>query len=244
MELWWLNGSVTLPNSVKVAEQSTIESDEETPLNQQLHRLSKLIGRAGISLAILTFVALLVKGALMEKRFEADWLTIAERVLQYFMVAVTLIVVAVPEGLPMSVTLSLAVNMRRMLKTNNLVRKMHACETMGAITVICTDKTGTLTQNQMRVHEMKSYRPESDEILAEGIAANSTAFLDAEGKVIGNPTEGALLLWLRDRGIDYAALREKVSDGGSADLYYRTQIYGYTGRFIARWPLSLCEGRA
>lgn len=193
----------------KVAEQSTIESDEETPLNQQLHRLSKLIGRAGISLAILTFVALLVKGALIENLFEADWLTIAERVLQYFMVAVTLIVVAVPEGLPMSVTLSLAVNMRRMLKTNNLVRKMHACETMGAITVICTDKTGTLTQNQMRVHEMKSYRPESDEILAEGIAANSTAFLDAEGKVIGNPTEGALLLWLRDRGIDYAALREK-----------------------------------
>jgi len=193
----------------KVAEQSTIESDEETPLNQQLHRLSKLIGRAGISLAILTFVALLVKGALMENLFEADWLTIAERVLQYFMVAVTLIVVAVPEGLPMSVTLSLAVNMRRMLKTNNLVRKMHACETMGAITVICTDKTGTLTQNQMRVHEMKSYRPESDEVLAEGIAANSTAFLDTEGKVIGNPTEGALLLWLRDRGIDYAALREK-----------------------------------
>lgn len=193
----------------KVAEQSTIESDEETPLNQQLHRLSKLIGRAGISLAILTFVALVVKGALIENLFEADWLTIAERVLQYFMVAVTLIVVAVPEGLPMSVTLSLAVNMRRMLKTNNLVRKMHACETMGAITVICTDKTGTLTQNQMRVHEMKTYRPESDEILAEGIAANSTAFLDAEGKVIGNPTEGALLLWLRDRGIDYAELRDK-----------------------------------
>lgn len=193
----------------KVAEQSTIESDEETPLNQQLQRLSKLIGRAGITLAIVTFVALLVKGFWVEGLLQADWLTIAERVLQYFMVAVTLIVVAVPEGLPMSVTLSLAVNMRRMLKTNNLVRKMHACETMGAITVICTDKTGTLTQNQMRVHEMKSYRPESDEVLAEGIAANSTAFLDAEGEVIGNPTEGALLLWLRDRGIDYAALREK-----------------------------------
>lgn len=193
----------------KVAEQSTIESDEETPLNQQLQRLSKLIGRAGITLAIVTFVALLVKGFWVEGLLEADWLTIAERVLQYFMVAVTLIVVAVPEGLPMSVTLSLAVNMRRMLKTNNLVRKMHACETMGAITVICTDKTGTLTQNQMRVHEMKTYRPESDEILAEGIAANSTAFLDAEGKVIGNPTEGALLLWLRDRGIDYAELRDK-----------------------------------
>lgn len=193
----------------KVAEQSTLESDEETPLNQQLQRLSKLIGRAGITLAIVTFVALLVKGFWVEGLLEADWLTIAERVLQYFMVAVTLIVVAVPEGLPMSVTLSLAVNMRRMLKTNNLVRKMHACETMGAITVICTDKTGTLTQNQMRVHEMKTYRPESDEILAEGIAANSTAFLDAEGKVIGNPTEGALLLWLRDRGIDYAELRDK-----------------------------------
>ena len=123
----------------KVAEQSTVESEEETPLNLQLGRLSKLIGRAGISLAVLTFVALLVKGFLFGGLLEADWITIAERVLQYFMVAVTLIVVAVPEGLPMSVTLSLAVNMRRMLKTNNLVRKMHACETMGAITVICTD---------------------------------------------------------------------------------------------------------
>ena len=110
------------------------------------------------------------------------------------MVAVTLIVVAVPEGLPMSVTLSLAVNMRRMLRTNNLVRKMHASETMGAITVICTDKTGTLTRNQMRVFETKLYGDTPDAIVDEGIAANSTAFLDADARVIGNPTEGALLL--------------------------------------------------
>ena len=198
----------------KVAEQSTVESEEETPLNLQLGRLSKLIGRAGISLAVLTFVALLVKGFLFGGLLEADWITIAERVLQYFMVAVTLIVVAVPEGLPMSVTLSLAVNMRRMLKTNNLVRKMHACETMGAITVICTDKTGTLTRNEMRVHETKFYQEGIDDLIREGIAANSTAFLDTHGKVIGNPTEGALLLWLRDQGVDYAALRDgaKVVD--------------------------------
>ena len=198
----------------KVAEQSTVESEEETPLNLQLGRLSKLIGRAGISLAVLTFVALLVKGFLFGGLLEADWITIAERVLQYFMVAVTLIVVAVPEGLPMSVTLSLAVNMRRMLKTNNLVRKMHACETMGAITAICTDKTGTLTRNEMRVHETKFYQEGIDDLIREGIAANSTAFLDTHGKVIGNPTEGALLLWLRDQGVDYAALRDgaKVVD--------------------------------
>ena len=137
----------------------------------------------------------------------ADWLTVATEVLQYFMVAVTLIVVAVPEGLPMSVTLSLAVNMRRMLRTNNLVRKMHASETMGAITVICTDKTGTLTRNEMRVYETKFSEDGIDPLIREGIAANSTAFLDANGKVIGNPTEGALLLWLKDRGADYAALR-------------------------------------
>lgn len=120
----------------------------------------------------------------------ADWLTVATEVLQYFMVAVTLIVVAVPEGLPMSVTLSLAVNMRRMLRTNNLVRKMHASETMGAITVICTDKTGTLTRNEMRVYETKFSEDGIDPLIREGIAANSTAFLDANGKVIGNRPKG------------------------------------------------------
>ena len=191
----------------KVAEQATVESDEETPLNLQLQRLSKLIGRVGISLAIVTFAALIVKGMLTGDLLTADWLTVATEVLQYFMVAVTLIVVAVPEGLPMSVTLSLAVNMRRMLRTNNLVRKMHASETMGAITVICTDKTGTLTRNEMRVYETKFSEDGIDPLIREGIAANSTAFLDANGKVIGNPTEGALLLWLKDRGADYAALR-------------------------------------
>ena len=190
----------------KVAEQATVESDEETPLNLQLQRLSKLIGRVGISLAIVTFAALIVKGMLTGDLLTADWLTVATEVLQYFMVAVTLIVVAVPEGLPMSVTLSLAVNMR-MLRTNNLVRKMHASETMGAITVICTDKTGTLTRNEMRVYETKFSEDGIDPLIREGIAANSTAFLDANGKVIGNPTEGALLLWLKDRGADYAALR-------------------------------------
>ncbi len=193
-----------------VARQATVESDEETPLNLQLQKLSKLIGRVGISLAVVTFAALCIKGVFFEGLLSADWLTIASEILRYFMVAVTLIVVAVPEGLPMSVTLSLAVNMRRMLKTNNLVRKMHASETMGAITVICTDKTGTLTRNEMRVHEIRFYDPEGERLIGEGIAANSTAFLDGHGKPIGNPTEGALLLWLRDRGEDYAAMRHSV----------------------------------
>lgn len=151
-----------------------------------------------------------------------SWVSLetASHVLQYFMVAVTLIVVAVPEGLPMSVTLSLAMSMRRMLKTNNLVRKMHACETMGAATVICTDKTGTLTQNQMRVYETQFFALENqhltnDEIsnlVKEGIAINSTAFLDFSDpekiKTLGNPTEAALLLWLNSENINYVDIRE------------------------------------
>ncbi len=219
-----------------VAEQATVESEEQTPLNLQLQKLSKLIGRIGISLAIVTFVALLVKGMIIGDLLRSDWLTIATEVLQYFMVAVTLIVVAVPEGLPMSVTLSLAVNMRRMLRTNNLVRKMHASETMGAITVICTDKTGTLTRNQMRVFETKLYGDTPDAIVDEGIAANSTAFLDADARVIGNPTEGALLLWLRDRGVDYAPLRDaaRVVD----QLTFTTER-----KFMATLVESPTEGR-
>ena len=142
-------------------------------------------------------------------------------VLQTIMIAVTLIVVSVPEGLPMSVTLSLAYSMRRMLKTNNLVRKMHACETMGATTVICTDKTGTLTQNQMRVDDTHFYgtednNPDDDaairQLVAEGMAVNSTASIDFSDsqklQVLGNPTEGALLLWLHAQGTDYRTLRE------------------------------------
>ena len=142
--------------------------------------------------------------------------------LQTVMIAVTLIVVAVPEGLPMAVTLSLAYSMRRMLKTNNLVRKMHACETMGAATVICTDKTGTLTQNQMRVYKADFYgltaqrlgNDSMSEMIAEGIAVNSTAHLDLSDTekvtVLGNPTEGALLLWLRDNDRDYMKLKART----------------------------------
>lgn len=144
----------------------------------------------------------------------ADWSLLLAHTLKTLMVAVTLIVVAVPEGLPMAVTLSLAYSMSRMLKTNNLVRKMHACETMGATTVICTDKTGTLTQNQMQVYKTNFFGEPSNEILYEGIAVNSTAQLDLSGDkpaVLGNPTEGALLLWLKERRADYQQLRTKAS---------------------------------
>jgi Ca2+-transporting ATPase len=147
----------------------------------------------------------------------------ARHILQYFMVAVTLVVVAVPEGLPMSVTLSLALSMRRMLKTNNLVRKMHACETMGATTVICTDKTGTLTQNQMQVYQTDFFGLNNQEItdgeagklVRESIAVNSTAFLDFSNpekvKILGNPTEGALLLWLYNNKVNYLPVREETA---------------------------------
>lgn len=203
----------------KVARQSTEQSDEKTPLNIQLEKLANLIGKVGFTIATLTF--LIFTGKDLYAYFTANtvetweqWLQVAQIVLKYFMMAVTLIVVAVPEGLPMSVTLSLALNMRRMLKTNNLVRKMHACETMGAITVICTDKTGTLTQNLMQVHEAQ-VDESNPELVAESIAVNSTAFLEekAEGEKpsgVGNPTEVALLLWLNGKGGDYISLRENA----------------------------------
>lgn len=192
----------------RVTEQATVACEEQTPLDRQLTRLSRMIGRGGIVLSVVIFVAMLMKAILFGDLFDQDWLRIAQQVLHIFMVSVALIVMAVPEGLPMSITLSLAMSMRRMLKTNNLVRRMHACETMGAVTVICTDKTGTLTQNKMHVDEVVRYDTLSLGGFAEVVAANSTAFLDAEGHVIGNPTEGALLEWLRAEGEDYAALRE------------------------------------
>lgn len=199
----------------KVARQATEQSQEQTPLNIQLSRLASLIGKAGFTIAILTFVIFTSKDLYEYLSVTAvndwhQWLDISRIVLKYFMMAVTLIVVAVPEGLPMSVSLSLALNMRRMLKTNNLVRKMHACETMGAITVICTDKTGTLTQNLMQVYDAKLDESRAD-VIAEGIAANSTAFLeekDGKPNGVGNPTEIALLLWLNGKGKDYMSLRE------------------------------------
>lgn len=214
----------------KVARQSSEQNIEPTPLNIQLTRLANLIGRMGFSVAGLAFLIFFVKDVVVIYDFSSfhtfrDWLPALQATLQYFMMAVTLIVVAVPEGLPMSVTLSLALNMRRMLSTNNLVRKMHACETMGAITVICTDKTGTLTQNLMQVHEADFYGLKNGgklggddlgKLVMEGISANSTAFLE-EGmpgekpRGVGNPTEVALLLWLNDRGSDYLALREEAT---------------------------------
>lgn len=213
----------------KVARQSTEKNIEPTPLNIQLTKLANLIGKIGFSVAGLAFLIFFVKDVVLYFEFGAldgweDWLPVFERTVKYFMMAVTLIVVAVPEGLPMSVTLSLALNMRRMLATNNLVRKMHASETMGAITVICTDKTGTLTQNLMQVHEpnfygLKNGSQLSDDnisaLIAEGISANSTAFLEEtkEGnkpKGVGNPTEVALLLWLNNQGKNYLTLRENA----------------------------------
>ena len=192
----------------RVTEQSTIESDEQTPLNLQLTRLSRLIGKLGIGLSCAIFCVMLGKAIFSGHLLEGDWLQISQQVLHIFMISVAIIVMAVPEGLPMSITLSLAMSMRRMLKTHNLVRKMHACETMGAVTVICTDKTGTLTQNKMHVGELVRYDELSEQELAEIIALNSTAFLDSEGKIIGNPTEGALLEWMRGRGESYERLRE------------------------------------
>ena len=195
----------------KVAKKSTEQTSVETPLHMQLDKLAKMISKVGSVVSVAAFFIFLIHDILTNPAWGGkDYFYMAEIVLKYFMMAVTLIVMAVPEGLPMAITLSLALNMRRMLKSNNLVRKLHACETMGAVTVICTDKTGTLTQNRMRVEEIIHYASIDERLLAEIIAVNSTAFLDADANVIGNPTEGALLIRLREEGFDYAALREEA----------------------------------
>lgn len=194
----------------KVSRASTEITAVKTPLNLQLDKLAKLISKFGIGISVAAFIIFLTRDIVLDSEgiwASTDYLRMAETVLQYFMMAVTLIVMAVPEGMPMAVTLSLALNMRRMLKNNNLVRKLHACETMGAVTVICTDKTGTLTQNKMQVADMKQYDAD-DALFRSAIALNTTAHLDEEGgKGIGNPTEVALLLWLEKNGVDYRALR-------------------------------------
>jgi len=200
----------------KVYEGAQIDSSVKTPLNQQLDRLAGLITKASYGIAIFIFIGRLISYFISAGGLHvADWIFFGSYVLNTIMIGVTIIVVAVPEGLPMSVTLSLALSMKRMLSTNNLVRKMHACETMGATTVICTDKTGTLTQNQMKVwnHDFYDFQDSSD-IIYEGIAVNSTAYLDFSDpgkiKALGNPTEGALLLWLHENNVNYLTLRENT----------------------------------
>ena len=201
----------------KVNQGALIDNNLETPLQLQLKRLAGVISKMGYAVAAVTFVMLTAKVFIADEAMST--MDIVSALLHNFMIAVTLIVVSVPEGLPMSVTLSLALSMNRMLKTNNLVRKMHACETMGAATIICTDKTGTLTQNRMQVHETNFFSlagqqlgaDEASALVKEGIAVNSTANLNIEEgavKTIGNPTEAALLLWLNKSGVDYSQLRD------------------------------------
>ncbi|MCH5222894.1 MAG: calcium-translocating P-type ATPase, PMCA-type [Muribaculaceae bacterium] len=194
----------------KVYEAAQIDDSVKTPLNEQLEGLGRLISIASYAIGILIIIGRIWMYFINTEGFE--WIPFIAYLLQSIMIAVTLLVVAIPEGLPMAVTLSLALSMRRMLKTNNLVRKMHACETMGATTVICTDKTGTLTQNRMQVAEIKEYDGNSD-MLEANMAVNSTADLDlsvlSRPSVLGNPTEGALLLYLFKIGTDYKDIRLK-----------------------------------
>lgn len=194
----------------KVAKKSTEQTSVETPLHMQLDKLAKMISKVGSVVSVAAFFIFLIHDILTNPAWGGkDYFYMAEIVLKYFMMAVTLIVMAVPEGLPMAITLSLALNMRRMLKSNNLVRKLHACETMGAVTVICTDKTGTLTQNKMQVSALE-LKQGDEALLDTAIALNSTAELN-DGKPIGNPTESALLFWLDAQGKDYEELRKQVN---------------------------------
>ena len=207
----------------KVFEAVQIDNSIRTPLDEQLGQLGKWITVVSYIVATGIVVGRIVAYLTAMDHFQ--WIDFTAYMLQTFMIAVTLIVVSVPEGLPMTVTLCLAYSMRRMLKSNNLVRKMHACETMGATTVVCTDKTGTLTENQMRVDEMKLYGTTDADIVAEGLAVNATASLDysksGEPAVLGNPTEGALLLWLHSQGNDYRTIRLQTTT--LAELPFSTE---------------------
>ncbi len=205
----------------KVFEAAQIDDSVKTPLNEQLDGLGELITKISYAIAALIVVGRVIM-YFTAPDLNFEWVHFMAYFLQTLMIAVTLVVVAVPEGLPMAVTLSLAYSMRRMLKSNNLVRKMHACETMGATTVICTDKTGTLTQNQMQIYKTNFYglpdqklgNDELSHLIEEGIAVNSTAQLDltdaGHPKALGNPTEGALLLWLNAQGVNFQSLKDKV----------------------------------
>jgi len=219
-----LRGSTVIEgNGIYVVDKTAVDSEEgrgvaltregskvRTPLNRQLDQLGRWISTASFVIG-----ALIIVGRLFYffaySGIEIGFVSVTNFALQSIMIAITLIVVAVPEGLPMSVTVSLALSMRQMLKSNNLVRKLHACETMGAATVICTDKTGTLTQNRMTVVEHRFFGSPNMDQIALGISINSTAELSDENRPIGNPTEGALLLWLQEMGYDYRLLREKIS---------------------------------
>ena len=204
----------------KVYRGAQIDNKVKTPLNEQLDKLGHAITVASYVIAGLILVFRLLMSLVIDDCIVFSWTDFARYLLNTVMIAITLIVVAVPEGLPMSVTLSLALSMRQMLETNNLVRKMHACETMGASTVICTDKTGTLTQNRMSVSEFQIYGLHDGKLddsqtailVKEGIATNSTAFLDftnkQEVKTVGNPTEAALLMWLFKQNIDFISYRD------------------------------------
>lgn len=228
-----------------VARQATEITGVKTPLNIQLDRLAKLISKVGSAIACTSFLLFLGHDILTNTLWQTDdYLGMAEVVLKYFMMAVTLIVMAVPEGLPMAVTLALALNMRRMLKSNNLVRKLQASETMGAVTVICTDKTGTLTQNRMTVSDVKclteDIRKDSD--FFKAIALNTTATHE-----VGNPTEQALLRWLVSQGVDYQQIRHdhpiSSQEPFSTERKYMTTTVGDT-TYIKGAPeivIAMCE---
>jgi len=223
----------------KVFTAAQIDNSIRTPLDNQLDRLGRLITRFAYIVGIAVIVGRVLMYFFQDPTF--DWMEFGAYLLQTIMIAVTLVVCSVPEGLPMAVTMSLAYSMRRMLRSNNLVRRMHACETMGAATVICTDKTGTLTENQMRVYRADFYGKPDADLIALGMAVNSTAELDlsdaTKPKAIGNPTECALLIWLYSQGQNYQAIRESVDTVAEIPFsterkYMATEVRTSDGRLL------------
>ena len=235
----------------RVAISATEQTGTKTPLGTQLDKLAKLISKVGTAVAIVAFVVFMARDILTNAIWQgSDYFGMAHVALNYFMVAVTLIVMAVPEGLPMAVTLALALNMRRMLKSNNLVRKLHASETMGAVTVICTDKTGTLTRNRMVVKACVAAGPSVMDSVFRGVAVNTTAHLDGR-KGVGNPTEVALLRWLQARGQDYRSIRAAAhvakQQPFSTESKYMATVTDDRQIYVKGAPevvLSMCDMRA
>ncbi len=233
--------------------QSHEDNDIKTPLNRQLDELGRYISIASFAIAGLIVAGRLIYYYVTVGSVGAfEWIGFLEMLLNSVMIAVALIVVAVPEGLPMSVTVSLALSMRKMLKENNLVRKLHACETMGAATVICTDKTGTLTENKMQVMDCFPSDGTDMELFARSIAVNSTATISEDEKgvlqTIGNPTEGALLKWIAGLGYDYESIREEASVNSvlpfSTEIKRMETVTADGFRFIKGAPevvLDLCD---
>eukprot|EP00775_Hariotina_reticulata_P009045 gene9045-9216_t len=247
----------------------TSSGDEQTPLQEKLAHVAATVGKIGASVAATCFVALLIKWCVINRGFPLNKVN-QNGPVQFFLYSVTIIVVAIPEGLPLAVTMALAYSMKKMMKDQNFVRVLAACETMGGATAICSDKTGTLTENRMTVTEgwfggvSLDHAPAGDELAKDlraglelNFALNSKAFLIEHGsdlvEFVGNRTECALLMLSRKWGADYKTIRDTYQPD-IAQMYQFTSAkkmasillklpdhYLLLNKGAAEWVLQKCD---